>query len=112
MPAPKRNRPDHDGKHRPQYERNKKIVFATQTHCAICGRPVDFDIKYPDPMAPTVDHVVPISRGGHPSALDNLQLAHFICNQQKGKAAGGPRAPKVAPPPNRALALSADWKTF
>lgn len=79
----KRNRPDHDGTHRAQFDKNKKRIFATQTVCGICGKPVDFSIKYPNPMSPTVDHIIPIDKGGHPSDIDNLQLAHFCCNRAK-----------------------------
>ena len=42
----KRYRPDKDGTHRLQFEHNKKIIFATQTVCALCGKPVDFSLKY------------------------------------------------------------------
>ena len=42
------------------------------------------DLKYPDPMSKTVDHIIPIAKGGHPSDLANLQLAHRWCNRQKG----------------------------
>ena len=42
-----RNRPDHDGTHRLAFERNKKKIYATQTVCGICGKPVDFSFKYP-----------------------------------------------------------------
>lgn len=110
MAKPPRYRPDHDGTHRKQYERNKKIVFATQSFCAICGRPVDFKLKFPDPYSPTVDHIVPINKGGHPSALDNLQLAHFRCNRLKGDTPRERAKPKKVS--NRALELSADWKTY
>ena len=106
---PKRNRPDHDGPHRLQYERNKKIILATQNCCAICGRPVNFELKYPDPMCATVDHIIPIAKGGHPSDLDNLQLAHFKCNKKKGQAL---EPVKKTPPSNRDLVLSVDWRTF
>ena len=41
------------------------------------------DLKYPDPMSKTVDHIIPIAKGGHPSDLSNLQLAHRCCNRQK-----------------------------
>ena len=77
------NRPDHDGAHRLAFERNKKKILATQTICAICGKPVDKTLKYPDRMSATVDHIIPIAKGGHPSDIDNLQLAHFICNRLK-----------------------------
>ena len=106
---PKRNRPDHDGKHRTQYDRNRKIIFATQTICALCGKPVDFSIKYPNPMCPTVDHIIPISMGGHPSDLDNMQLAHFKCNRKKGQGLDTKKTPPCVS--NRALVLSADWRT-
>lgn len=78
-----RNRPDKDGTHRLAFERNKKKIYATQTVCGICGRPVDFTLRYPHPLSPCIDHIIPIAKGGHPSDLDNLQLAHFTCNRQK-----------------------------
>lgn len=76
-------RPDRSGAHRASYEKNKKRIFATQNTCGICGRPVDFSIKTPDPLSPCIDHIIPIAKGGHPSSLDNLQLSHFSCNRQK-----------------------------
>lgn len=30
-----------------------------------------------------IDHIIPIAKGGHPSDIDNLQLAHWTCNRQK-----------------------------
>ena len=76
-------RPDKEKGHRPQYEKNKQRIYATQTICGICGRPVDFSLKYPHPLSPTIDHIIPVSKGGHPSDIDNLQLAHRCCNRQK-----------------------------
>ena len=108
---PEKNRPDRDGTHRKAFDRNRKIIYATQSFCAICGRPVDFDIKPPDPMAPSIDHIVPIAKGGHPSDLANLQLAHLGCNRKKGTRIKDPVDMKQ-PVSNRALNLSADWKTF
>lgn len=78
-----RNRPDKDGKHRAQFDKNKKRIYATQSVCGICGKPVDFSLKYPHPLSPTIDHIIPIDKGGHPSDIANLQLAHFTCNRQK-----------------------------
>lgn len=37
-----RNRPDQSGVHRGAFERNKKKIYATQTVCGICGKPVDW----------------------------------------------------------------------
>lgn len=50
--------------------------------CQLCGKPVDTDAVAPHPNSPTLDHIVPLSRGGDHSA-ENAQLAHFICNSTK-----------------------------
>ena len=76
-------RPDQTGTHRRAFDRNKKIIFATQTICGICGQPVDFGMKYPHPLSPCIDHIIPVARGGHPSDMENLQLAHWKCNREK-----------------------------
>ena len=34
-------------------------------------------------VSPCIDHIIPIARGGHPSDIDNMQLAHWTCNRQK-----------------------------
>ena len=82
MAATKR-RPDRYGEHRTMLEKNRGIIFKTQGVCGICGGPVDFTLRYPDPLSATVDHIIPVAKGGHPSSLENLQLAHRWCNRQK-----------------------------
>jgi 5-methylcytosine-specific restriction endonuclease McrA len=76
-------RPDREAGNRGAYEKARRRVLATQTICGICGKPVDFSYKYPHPLSPTVDHIIPVSKGGHPSDMDNLQLAHRCCNREK-----------------------------
>lgn len=94
----KRNdRPDHQPGHRGEYERNRKRVLASENICAICGRPVNKALKFPDPAAPTIDHIIPVSRGGHPSAIENLQLAHALCNRIKADKLNGDADKKTAP---------------
>jgi 5-methylcytosine-specific restriction endonuclease McrA len=51
--------------------------------CQLCYQPIDQSIAWPDPMSPSVDHVVPLSRGGA-HALHNVQSAHLGCNSSKG----------------------------
>ena len=70
------------------YEKARAKILRTQTICGICGKPVDFSLKYPHPLSPTVDHIVPVSKGGHPSDINNLQLAHRCCNRQKSDKVG------------------------
>lgn len=108
-----RNRPDKDGKHRAQFDKNKKRIFATQTVCAICGKPVDFSLKYPHPLSPTIDHIIPVSKGGHPSDIDNLQLAHRTCNRQKSDKLIERKVDpdQQAVVSNRILPATFDWTT-
>lgn len=54
-----------------------------ETHCALCGEPVDFAQHYPHPKSATVDHIKPITRGGE-HGFSNVQLAHAWCNTSKG----------------------------
>ena len=104
-------RPDRDGPHRIAFERNRKRIFATQSVCGICGKPVDFSLKYPHPLAPCVDHIIPIAKGGHPSAMENLQLAHWTCNRQKSDRVGRRDVP-AGIEGNRNLPQSRDWKSY
>lgn len=54
--------------------------------CGICSEPVDQNVRYPDPMSASLDHVVPISLGGNHVAA-NLRCAHLICNMRRGNRA-------------------------
>ena len=110
MPA-KRNRPDRDGWAKATYLKARKIIFASQTVCAICGRPVNFDLKFPDPWSATIDHIVPISEGGSPADISNMQLAHFRCNRLKSTKVirAATTQKKIG---NRDLPLSLDYFSY
>lgn len=56
--------------------------------CKLCGKKVDRALKHPDPLSPSIDHVVPLSAGGD-NELSNLQLAHLRCNLSKSARAQG-----------------------
>lgn len=83
----KERRADHIQGHRAVFDKNKakllRIAKAQDLPCAICGREIDYKLKYPDPMSASADHIIPISKGGHPSDFDNLQITHLCCNISK-----------------------------
>ena len=54
--------------------------------CGLCDEPVDRELKHPDQMCASLDHVVPLSLGGH-HVLSNVQCAHLVCNIRKGARA-------------------------
>lgn len=61
----------------------RDVYERDQWTCGLCRRPVDPLLPWPDPMSASVDHIVPLSRGGEHS-LDNAQCAHLSCNCRKG----------------------------
>lgn len=54
-----------------------------QGRCQICGKKLNLTRQVPHPLAVTVDHIIPISKGGEHS-YRNTQLACFRCNSIKG----------------------------
>lgn len=103
-------RADQNGMHRVIFERNKKKILASQDVCGICGQPVNKLLKYPHPLSPVIDHIVPIAKGGHPSDISNLQLAHWTCNRQKAdKLIDRTVIKEEQTLSNRVLPHSTDW---
>ena len=58
--------------------------------CHLCGKKVkkSYSRTGYDPMGPTLDHIIPISKGG-PHLKSNVALAHHICNTLKSDGAVG-----------------------
>lgn len=51
--------------------------------CGICDERVLKSLRYPDPRSASLDHVVPLSRGGaHTRA--NTRCSHLVCNVGRG----------------------------
>jgi hypothetical protein len=56
--------------------------------CGICASRIWKHAKCPHPKSPSMDHIVPMSRGGgHVRA--NVQAAHYGCNAHKGAGSVG-----------------------
>ena len=109
-------RPDQTGTHEVMYKKNKARIIKAGGYCALCGAPVDTSLKFPHPLSASVDHIIAIANGGHPSSLDNLQLTHLICNQLKGTKqtieANKGKVDKEKLISNRILPQSLDWLRY
>ena len=51
--------------------------------CQLCRQKIDPALRHPHRRSATVDHIVPLSKGGS-HTWDNVQSAHFGCNSSKG----------------------------
>lgn len=65
----------------------KKLLARDGMRCAICGELCDQNdhswTEHFGPTSPTIDHIVPLSKGGS-HTWNNVQVAHAICNCRKG----------------------------
>jgi hypothetical protein len=60
-----------------------KVYESHNWICGICGKKINPKLKCPHPKSASIDHIIPISKGGT-HTYDNVQPAHFICNSFKG----------------------------
>jgi len=89
----RQNNPEQVAINRKKYEANaygvlseiyikEQIFNRDQWICQICFEPVPQNISYPDPLYPTIDHIIALSLGG-PDIIVNIRLAHNRCNTSK-----------------------------
>lgn len=59
-------------------------IFRRDGHrCHLCGKKCRRNASHMHPLAPTVDHILPRSKGGA-DAPANVATAHRLCNTRKG----------------------------
>jgi len=56
--------------------------------CGICGRKINRRLKRRNPLSKSIDHIIPLSKGGSDSPI-NVQAAHLRCNMLKQAQSGG-----------------------
>lgn len=56
--------------------------------CHLCRKKTDPTQRAPHPQSPTIDHVIPLAKGGTHEPL-NCRTACFLCNCTKRDAGGG-----------------------
>ena len=70
------------GRNTTRRDRHRTAIAASKPPCAICGSPIDYTLRWPDPDCFVVDHILPLDKGG-PDTLPNKQAAHHRCNREK-----------------------------
>lgn len=94
------------------YRRTKAEVFANETHCRRCGRPVNMALPYKDPITGKVNrwsksygHKVELDRNGNPYVGG---LEHLHCNTKAGAEYGNAKRTRKRSTPG-GTDLSYDW---
>lgn len=68
---------------------DRRMIFERDGwRCQLCGTATRPDAAVPHPKAPTLDHIVPLAKGGSDTPA-NVQCAHFLCNSIKGAGVNG-----------------------
>ena len=62
-----------------------EVVRTYGNNCAVCSEPIDLTLLRTNKMGLTVDHWIPLSKGGSDD-LSNLRPAHWICNLKKSNS--------------------------
>ncbi|MCA1704042.1 MAG: HNH endonuclease [Actinobacteria bacterium] len=73
------------------WRRIRRQVLARREPCWICGRDIDLTLPQKHRWSATVDHMLPLSKGGDPRHPDNLAAAHMACNSKRGNRIDRPR---------------------
>lgn len=71
--------PRYFGRH---YATRERLYLEFKGRCYLCGRKTKLKSPRGDPLLATIDHVVPLSRGGTNEA-SNLRLCCRGCNKKK-----------------------------
>lgn len=65
----------------------EEIFERDHWRCGLCGKRISKAYQWPDHRAPSIDHIVPLIRGGVHSKA-NVQASHLGCNWSKNGRGG------------------------
>ena len=108
---PQSNNPRYAEDYQARVKVRKRLLAMAPPVCPLCGRPIDYSLKTyvdpkdgkrkPHPMSPEIDEIVPVSKGGSPTDMENLQVVHRICNQRAGNKTKARRVTSLQLPQSR-----------
>jgi len=89
--------PEWDDRRRANYQKRRALKALTPAadiaprdiyerdgwRCGLCGESIDPLAAWPDQLSASLDHIIPLSKGGH-HIPGNVQAAHLSCNVRKG----------------------------
>ncbi|MCP3811107.1 HNH endonuclease [Mycobacteriaceae bacterium Msp059] len=90
MRTPRGRRGDGVRRNTTTRDRHRRIIslrlapspYGPKPDCYHCGRPIDYEAHYLEPLSFTIDHLKALANGGS-DTLDNIVPAHRMCNRGK-----------------------------
>jgi 5-methylcytosine-specific restriction endonuclease McrA len=70
-------------RHTTRRNRHRRKIAQGRPPCHLCGLDIDYAASHLEPLAFTIDHILPLAKGGT-DTIDNLAAAHRRCNLAKG----------------------------
>lgn len=65
-------------------DRHRTVLRRGEPPCALCLKPIDYALKYPNPWCYVVDHILPVIKFPElEHDITNKQPAHNTCNREK-----------------------------
>lgn len=72
-------------------DRHRKHVARGKPPCHLCGQDIDYTAHHLEPLSFTIDHVIPLDKGGPdelflPDGTPQILPAHRKCNREKSNS--------------------------
>ena len=62
-----------------------KVFYAAEWMCYICHDKIDPQVRWPDMLCATIEHIVPLSAGGE-HRYENVTASHRKCNEARSRS--------------------------
>lgn len=79
-----------------EYVSPERVFELDRWVCHLCRKRIPKGKRSPHPLSATVDHVIPLSKGGL-HVYENCRAAHFGCNSAKSDRGGGEQLLLIVP---------------
>ena len=70
-------------------DKHRAAIRRKQPPCGLCGKPIDYTLRWPHLWCFVVDHIIPLGPDPSPEriaeldVIENKQAAHHKCNRDK-----------------------------
>jgi 5-methylcytosine-specific restriction endonuclease McrA len=67
----------------PGRSKRRRLIHRDDSRCQYCGQRCSWEVPMDNASFLTIDHIIPVSRGGHRTSDVNMVVACVLCNSLK-----------------------------